>query len=33
MEEILERCAKAELIALIRQMVDRYPDLELLVRC
>jgi hypothetical protein len=31
MEDILGRCAKAELIALIHKMVDRYPDLELLI--
>lgn len=31
MEKILERCTKDELIALIHQMVERHPDLELLV--
>jgi hypothetical protein len=31
MEEILQRCTKTELIALINQMVSRYPDLELLI--
>jgi hypothetical protein len=31
MEKILERCTKAELIALIHQMVERYADLELLI--
>ena len=31
MEEILEQCTRTELIALMCQMVDRYPDLELLV--
>jgi hypothetical protein len=31
MEEILKQLTEAELVALIHQMVDRYPDLELLV--
>jgi GNAT superfamily N-acetyltransferase len=31
MEEILQQCTKTELVALINQMVSRYPDLELLV--
>lgn len=31
MEEILQQCTKTELVALINQMVGRYPDLELLV--
>ncbi|MFX0046491.1 MAG: hypothetical protein ACFE8Z_11635 [Candidatus Hermodarchaeota archaeon] len=31
MEEILQRCTKTELVALINQMVGRYPDLELLI--
>jgi hypothetical protein len=31
MEKILGRCTQAELIALIHQMVERYPDLELLI--
>jgi hypothetical protein len=31
MEDILLRCTKTELIALINQMVSRYPDLELFI--
>jgi len=31
LDTFLERCSKAELIALLRKMIQRYPDLELLL--